>query len=155
MDIYQKSDFRIPPEKTSWITQEMIENPASVLTDAIAGQTILMTQQLTVSTKPTPPVVGRASQHRVPAGHGDGPNADPVRVEATFWIELVEGRDGQPDFFQLQYAQTVFLVFDKVTWPHVTVATLRKVKDLAVSVQQIDPDIPVELLHRSEDAAKP
>ena len=72
----------------------------------------------------------------------------------TFWIELVRGSDGLPDFHQLQYAQTVFLVFDDITWPHATVATLRQVKEVAVPIQRIDPDIPIEVLQRIEEAAK-
>ena len=58
---------------------------------------------------------------------GGKPNARAAQVDATFWIEHVEGEDGAPDFLQLQYRQTVFLEFYGFFWPHVTVATLRKV----------------------------
>jgi len=47
-------------------------------------------------------------------------------MDATFWIETVAGTGGQPDFLQLQYTQLVQLDFNNLTWPHVTVATLRK-----------------------------
>ena len=48
-------------------------------------------------------------------------------VKATFWVETVAGAmaDG-PDFHQLQYTQTVLLNFDGLSWPHITVANLRR-----------------------------
>jgi hypothetical protein len=71
-------------------------------------------------------------------------NADTVVVYATFWIEKVSHPD-RPTFMQLQYAQMVLLNFPAIlipstapspvsdqgklnfSWPHVSVATLRKV----------------------------
>lgn len=80
------------------------------------------------------------------------PNAFVSSATATFWIEWVRnrhlhpphhfhhgserGREGndllraiepfweEPTFLQLQYSQTVILIFNGVLWPHVTVATL-------------------------------
>lgn len=70
-------------------------------------------------------------------------NADSALVYATFWIERVTPKSGAP-FMQLQYAQFVSLQFPAVlipsnlqppqsdqgklnfSWPHVSVATLRK-----------------------------
>ena len=70
-------------------------------------------------------------------------NADSAIVYATFWIERVTPKSGAP-FMQLQYAQFVSLQFPAVlipsnlpppqsdqgklnfSWPHVSVATLRK-----------------------------
>jgi hypothetical protein len=70
-------------------------------------------------------------------------NADSALVYATFWIERVTPKVG-PEFMQLQYAQFVFLNFPAVlipsglpapqsdrgklnfSWPHVSVATLKK-----------------------------
>jgi hypothetical protein len=69
-------------------------------------------------------------------------NADVATVYATFWIEKVT-HPVFPPFMQLQYAQMVFLNFPVLlappppvttpptapavlTWPHVSVATLRK-----------------------------
>jgi hypothetical protein len=46
-------------------------------------------------------------------------------LTATFWIETVQRPDGS-QFLQLQYSQTVLLDFEKVIWPHVSVATLIK-----------------------------
>jgi hypothetical protein len=74
-----------------------------------------------------------------------------LRAFATFWLEWVKapgephhyhnhhlfGRHGdgplggldpflaEPTYLQLQYSQTVILVFNQVFWPHITVATLR------------------------------
>jgi hypothetical protein len=58
-------------------------------------------------------------------------NANPTRVDATFWIETLQAPDGQR-FRQLQYTQTVQIEFpirgDKpghtIVWPHVSVNTL-------------------------------
>jgi hypothetical protein len=63
-----------------------------------------------------------------------GPNAETVLVYATFWIEKVS-RGIFPPFKQLQYAQMVLLNFEvlkslpkntNVSWPHISVATLRQ-----------------------------
>ena len=52
-------------------------------------------------------------------------NANATELRSTFWIETVQRTDGT-QFMQLQYAQTILLVFDNVIWPHVSVATLLK-----------------------------
>jgi hypothetical protein len=69
-------------------------------------------------------------------------NADTALVYATFWLETVTPKSGPP-FQQLQYAQLVLLNFPAMrlqpipnvvsdgghpnfSWPHVSVATLRK-----------------------------
>jgi hypothetical protein len=57
----------------------------------------------------------------------EGPNAKAALVRSTFWIETIEGDAGGPDVQQLQYSQVVFLNFKRLTWPHVSVATLQKV----------------------------
>lgn len=46
-----------------------------------------------------------------------------MSVNATFWLETIEGN---PAIQQLQYAQTVLLNFNGLSWPHITVATLRQ-----------------------------
>jgi hypothetical protein len=52
-------------------------------------------------------------------------NANPASVSAVFWIETVKPTSG-PTFMQLQYTQTVLLNFLGLSWPHVSVATLKK-----------------------------
>jgi len=51
-------------------------------------------------------------------------NANPVHMDAIFWIERVE-HPGTDAFLQLQYVQRVVLDFLGVLWPHLSVATLR------------------------------
>ena len=81
-------------------------------------------------------------------GAGGGPNANAAQVFATFWIETVKGAPGQPDFLQLQYTQTVILNFNGLSWPHVTVGTLRKKAAINVPIPWIDPKIPPNILQR-------
>ena len=52
-------------------------------------------------------------------------NAAADIVTSTFWIETVK-KPGGGHFLQLQYTQTVMLHFNDLSWPHVSVATLRK-----------------------------
>jgi hypothetical protein len=117
--------FRSDPSLIAGVTQAMVDDPNSVLADAIAGQTITFTTNLIVTTGSTP-VIGGGTANTAFL-EGDTPanaNADAARVEAIFWIEKVEEADGT-NFLQLQYTQTVLLDFNGLSWPHVSVATLR------------------------------
>ena len=51
-------------------------------------------------------------------------NANAASVDATFWLETLQGQSAPT---QLQYAQKVLLNFNGLSWPHVSVATLQKV----------------------------
>lgn len=126
------SNFRSPPADIAGITQAMVDNPNSVLTAAIAGQTIKSTVVLDISSDPTTPVVGGglANTAFLQGGPAAGPNAQAALVTAIFWIETVQGRGG-PDLLQLQYTQTVLLNFNGLSWPHVTVGTLKKTARVA------------------------
>jgi hypothetical protein len=53
-------------------------------------------------------------------------NAQVREIESTFYIEHVEARSGN-SFMQLQYTQRAVLRFSGIDWPHVSVATLRRV----------------------------
>jgi len=53
----------------------------------------------------------------------DEPNAVASLVTATFWLQTFQGAS-HPQ--RLQYSQLVLLDFHGFSWPHVTVATLRK-----------------------------
>ena len=146
-NLAQPTQFRSPPAAIVGVTQTMVDNPNSVLQAAIAGQTIKHTTVLRVSTVSTQNVhAGGTANTAFLHGGIAGSNADAARVEATFWIETVQGTQGLPDFLQLQYSQTVMLNFNTLSWPHVSVATLRKVLSLHVLPQFIDPTIPVHLL---------
>jgi hypothetical protein len=61
-------------------------------------------------------------------------NVNATKMDSTFWIETIQNpTPGKPDIMQLQYTQTINLVFPPtgsntpIIWPHVTVNTLTKV----------------------------
>lgn len=114
--------FRTPAEGLVGVTQEMVNNPNSVIATVAAAQTITSTVVLQVTTSNTPILGGGTANTAFLTGAVDGANADAVLVTSTFWIETVDGA-AQP---QLQYTQTVLLNFNGLSWPHVTVATLTK-----------------------------
>jgi hypothetical protein len=65
--------------------------------------------------------------HQTSSAQRSGPDfTTPEADKSVFWIETVED-PGRPPFHQLQYTQTVLLNFNGLSWPHVSVATLRKV----------------------------
>lgn len=120
------SRFRSPPAAVAGIAQAIVDNPNSVLQAAIAGQTITQTTTLKITSLTTPVTGGGTANTAFLQGAGPGGgNADAAQVDATFWIETVRGEGGQPDFVQLQYSQRVLLNFNTLSWPHVSVATLR------------------------------
>jgi hypothetical protein len=102
-----------------------VQNPNLALQEAIQGQHIMHTVVLIIST--AAPANGSAGQ--VGGGIVNTPfdiaNANPTRLDASFWIETVKQADGTT-FQQLQYTQTVILNFLGVNWPHICVATLIK-----------------------------
>jgi hypothetical protein len=126
--------FRLPNPIPPGITQAMVNNPNSVLTAAIAGQHITQTTVLIIDTKapavPPPPaapnVGGGTDNIAFLQGGPAGANADTAQMTAIFWIEHVAAGPHGPAFHQLQYTQTVLLNFNGLSWPHVSVATLRK-----------------------------
>ncbi len=115
------SDFRTAD--LTGITQDMVTDPSSILRAAIQGQNITSTTQLHVTTNQKPVEGGGTANTAFLAGTADGPNADAAKVSAFFWLETLD-HGSQPT--QLQYAQTVLLNFAGLSWPHVTVATLRR-----------------------------
>jgi hypothetical protein len=130
--------------------QEYVENPNKVLTDAIAGQEILGSIAIELSSEEVEDSIGNIPFLGTPKEQDEAEPANNAFVQsarATFWIEWVrassdgKGRRpaasnvpdpahqiepylGEPTYLQLQYSQTVILVFNKVLWPHVTVGTL-------------------------------
>ena len=111
----------------------MVDNPNSVLTAAIVGQTIKSTVALEISSDPATPVVsgGLANTAFLQGAPASGPNAQAALVTAVFWIETVQGQGGAPDIHQLQYTQTVLLNFNGLSWPHIAVGTLQKTARVA------------------------
>jgi hypothetical protein len=114
-------------QKSKDVTQEMVENPNSVLQKDIVGQNITNTTVLVISTAHAPVAGGGTANTAFleAASAPPGGNATAVEVSAIFWIETVRGDDGE-EKLQLQYTQLVQLDFNGLRWPHVSVATLHK-----------------------------
>jgi hypothetical protein len=129
-DADNSATARIPQDLSSFmkagtITQEMLDNPNSLLKKHIASQNIKSTTKIDIRTDPASPLFGGgASNMAFLLGDKDKahPNAQTLRMKATFWIETMEDKSTQ-----IQYSQQVFLNFNGLTWPHVSVATLRPI----------------------------
>jgi hypothetical protein len=93
-----------------------VKDPTEVLRAAIAGQNIVQTVVIVISTAPP------GSLANIPFVQQ---NANAAQMDAIFWIETVERKDGQR-YMQLQYVQRVVLDFIGIHWPHISVATLHK-----------------------------
>jgi hypothetical protein len=118
-----QTQFRTSGVGLTGVTQTMVNNPNSILQSAIHGQNIVSTTTLHVNTGNKPVPGGGTANTAFLKGTADGPNADAANVDATFWLETLQG---QTDPTQLQYAQKVLLNFNGLSWPHITVATLHK-----------------------------
>ncbi|KAJ6137410.1 hypothetical protein N7471_003896 [Penicillium samsonianum] len=166
------STLRLPQDLSKFIaagtiTQDMLNDPNTVLRNAIEGQTIIQTTTFTVATAPPPPVFGGGTANIAflegnPAA--TTPNANAIQMNATFWIETVQYKLKVPIYkrgqapmklspvspasqpapvflvspphaitspktiivtsIQIQYSQIVYLVFDQLVWPHISVSTL-------------------------------
>lgn len=146
------SHFRTSGAGLTGVTQQMVNSPNSVLRKAIAGQHIHATTTLHVSTSDEPVPGGGTANTAFLKGAAQGPNADAARVTATFWLETMQGDTGPS---QLQYSQLVLLNFNGLSWPHLTVATLRKEAGATPAIQEIDPGIPAGLLPKAQPGATP
>ena len=118
-----QTSFRSSGAGLTGVTQAMVNNPNGILQAAIAGQHITATTTLHVTSTDTPVPGGGTANTAFLKGGADGPNAVAVSVNSTFWLETLQGQSAPT---QLQYAQTVLLNFNTLSWPHITVATLRK-----------------------------
>jgi hypothetical protein len=116
------TQFRTSGAGLTGITQQMVNNPNSVLRAAPSPQ-ITTTTTLQVSSRDASLPGGGTANIAFLQGGADGPNAVAVRVTATFWLETLQA-DTEPR--RLQYSQLVLLNFNGLSWPHVTVATLQK-----------------------------
>ena len=117
------TSFRTSGAGLTGVTQAMVNNPNSILQAAIAGQHITATTTLHVTSTSTPVPGGGTANTAFLKGTADGPNADAASVDATFWLETLEGQSAPT---QLQDAQKVLLNFNGLSWPHITIATLHK-----------------------------
>jgi hypothetical protein len=117
------TSFRTSGAGLTGVTQAMVNNPNGILQAAIAGQHITATTTLHVTSTNHPVPGGGTANTAFLAGTADGPNADAASVDATFWLETLQGQAAPT---QLQYAQKVLLNFNGLSWPHITIATLHK-----------------------------
>jgi hypothetical protein len=125
LDLSIATSFRVA---SPGVTEEMVRNPNSLLIQALAGQRVANRTFIHVSTRRSP-IKGGGTANTAFLGSASNPpggNARAAEVDATFWIEALEGGPGEPDELQLQYSQLVQLDFNGLRWPHVTVATLKK-----------------------------
>lgn len=119
--------------------QDVINDPTRLLQAAINGQFIEEMVVLQIATAASLPVKGGTPINVTNGGGGIEnipflqTNANCALVFATFWIEKI--KHPAHHFMQLQYVQTVMLNFPIIppagppipfSWPHVSVATLRK-----------------------------
>jgi hypothetical protein len=130
---FPESDLSTPTPfrqvSNALITQGMVDNPNSVLLSALQDQVVVRTIALIISTTAPSPISGGGTDGTafLQGSATNGPNASPASMNAVFWIEQVAPKEGGAEFLQLQYTQTVLLNFNGLSWPHVSVATLRKV----------------------------
>jgi hypothetical protein len=122
------SSFRTTPLPSD-ITQELVDNPNILLTDAnveaaAEGFTIIDSLEIDVSASAVT-AAGQASLGAIGNIPFLVPNAEVANLSASFWLERVRNSAGA-SFLQLQYSQTVVLNFNGLSWPHVTVGNLVK-----------------------------
>jgi hypothetical protein len=112
--------YRVTAMGSAW----QAANPNKTLQDAIKKQKILETVNIGVNTQPGGGIVNIPFIKK---------HANATTFFGTFWIELVQNKDGS-QFEQLQYTQQTNLEFipqfqnpkKLITWPHVNVNTLVK-----------------------------
>ncbi len=115
------TQFRTSGAGLTGITQQMVNNPNTVLRGAPSPQ-ITSTTTLQVSSQDASLPGGGTANIAFLKGTAHS-NANAAQVTATFWLETLQG-DTEPR--RLQYSQLVLLLFNGISWPHITVATLQK-----------------------------
>lgn len=116
-DPYRKSKLPAECLPKGLNAVKTIQDPTEVLRAGIQGHTILETEVIAISTAPVGGIVNIPFVQK---------NANAVRMDAIFWIETVRHKGTRKRYFQLQYVQRVILDFDRIHWPHISVATLIK-----------------------------
>lgn len=116
--------------QVSGLTQEQLTNPHRILDAANAGLTFDSIVRIQVSSDTTvagsvPDAGGGTDSIAFLRGKGTGnQNADAPTVSATFWLQDGADASGQR-IRQIQYTQRVLLNFNNLSWPHISVGTLR------------------------------
>ena len=93
------------------------ENPSIILTHHTSTQRIISNVTFDVSATEPDGIVNIPFLME---------NARVTAFRSIFYSEHVEDTNGN-SFMQLQYIQRADLFFENITWPHVSVATLRRV----------------------------
>jgi len=119
-DLGTTTQFRTSGAGLTGITQQMVNNPNTVLRAAQPQITSTTTLQV-ASDDPSLPGGGTANIAFL-KGTAQS-NANAAHVTATFWLETLQS-DTEPR--RLQYSQLVILNFNGISWPHITVGTLQK-----------------------------
>lgn len=125
MNLQKASDARTPDEQLHGVTQGMVTDPNSLLRDALDGMTVQKVIEINVSSFDGKPVPGGGTRNVAFLGNSQPANASATMVTSTFWIVTAQKGGGEPSTMIL-YTQTVLLDFNGLSWPHVTVAVLRK-----------------------------
>ena len=95
---------RLPQDLTPFInagtiTQQILDDPNTVLREAIGGQHIVQTTAISIATAPALPLFGGGTDNiaflwgnaaAVNSPHPTGQNAQTLQMTATFWIEQVQ-----------------------------------------------------------------
>jgi hypothetical protein len=132
---------RIPQDLSDFIaagtiTQAILDDPNTILRQAIAGQNIVETFVFTVSTLPTSPEFGGGTDN-IAFLEGDAaitkPNANAASMMATFWVETIE--------------HTLHIPFFKVGSPPLTIKAPSTHPDQLAPMFQVSPphDIPAPI----------
>ncbi|MGI8800635.1 MAG: heme-binding protein [Solirubrobacteraceae bacterium] len=125
---------RIPQDLASFInagtiTQAILDDPNSVLRNAIAGQHITETTVIQISTSPSSPLFGGGTDNiaflwgnpaAVTSPHPTGQNAQAVEMTAVFWIETVQHKIVVPSF---KVGQHPLILKPQATAPRQTLPT--------------------------------
>jgi hypothetical protein len=119
-DLGTPTQFRTSGNGLTGVTQQMVNNPNTVLQKA--QPQIASTTTLQVSSHDASLPGGGTANIAFLKGTAHS-NANAAQVTATFWLETLQG-DTEPR--RLQYSQFVLLNFNGISWPHRTVATLTK-----------------------------
>ena len=120
-DLGTPTQFRTSGAGLTGITQQMVNDPNTVLRAAPSPQ-ITSTTTLQVSSQDASLPGGGTANIAFLQGTAHS-NAHAAQVTATFWLETLQGNTAPS---RLQYSQFVLLLFNGISWPHITVGTLQK-----------------------------
>jgi hypothetical protein len=131
---------RLPQTLPPQITQQVLDDPNTLLRQALANQQIISTTTIFIATEadfvlgPFPFFGGGLSQIDFLFGSAAAAadtdtdttdeNAFVDSMRAAFYIETVLAKNGRDTYTQIQYTQQIRLEFAGLYWPHVSVNTL-------------------------------